>query len=109
MNRLTRWIGAGCLQVLLVICLSNFARAAQTREDVVKRLDRSAEVLNEIIKTPDKGIPAEVIARAKCIAVVPSLVKVAIGIGGEHGRGVATCRLANGGWSAPGFFAMTGG
>jgi lipid-binding SYLF domain-containing protein len=58
--------------------------------------------------TPDKGIPDEVLANAKCIAVVPHLVKGGFVFGAENGRGVATCRTANG-WSAPAFFAITGG
>jgi lipid-binding SYLF domain-containing protein len=57
---------------------------------------------------PDKGIPDEVLDHAKCIAVVPHLLKGGFVFGAENGRGVATCRTANG-WSAPAFFAITGG
>ena len=76
--------------------------------NIAKRLDESAKVLNEIMATPDKGIPDNIFASAKCIAVVPNLVKIAIGFGGQHGKGVATCRTANG-WSAPAPFSITGG
>ena len=57
---------------------------------------------------PDKGIPQEVLEHAKCIAVVPHMVKGGFIFGAEGGRGVATCRTADG-WSAPAFFAITGG
>lgn len=76
--------------------------------DINKRIDNSANVLNEIMATPDKAIPDSIMRDAKCIAVVPSLVKIAIGFGGSHGRGVATCRTAHG-WSAPAPITITGG
>src|SRR5436305_2963662 len=58
--------------------------------------------------TPDKANPDKVMIKAKCIAVVPSMVKIAVGFGGSHGKGVATCRTANG-WSAPAPITITGG
>jgi lipid-binding SYLF domain-containing protein len=76
--------------------------------DIAKRLDASANVLSEIMAAPDNGIPDNILGDAKCIAVVPSLVKFAVGIGGQHGKGVATCRTANG-WSAPAPITITGG
>jgi len=78
------------------------------RSDIDKRLDASAKVLEEIMATPDKAIPDKVMRDAKCVAVIPSMVKVAIGIGGSHGKGVATCRTENG-WSAPAPITITGG
>jgi lipid-binding SYLF domain-containing protein len=77
------------------------------QSDIAKRMDASAKVLNEIMATPDKAIPDKVMTDAKCVAVVPSMVKVAIGFGGSHGKGVATCRTANG-WSAPAPITITG-
>ena len=65
-------------------------------------------VLHQIMAAPDKGIPEEVLEHAKCIAVVPHMIKGGFVFGAENGRGVATCRTANG-WSAPAFFAITGG
>ena len=76
--------------------------------DVVKRINNAANVLNEIMATPDKGIPDNVFADARCVAVVPSMIKIAIGFGGNHGKGVATCRTPNG-WSAPAPITITGG
>jgi SH3 domain-containing YSC84-like protein 1 len=78
------------------------------QSDIAKRIDASARVLNEIMATPDKSIPDKVMDDAKCVAVVPSMIKVAIGFGGSHGKGVATCRTAHG-WSAPAPITITGG
>jgi len=60
------------------------------------------------MSAPDKGIPEEVLEHARCVAVVPHMIKGGFVFGAENGRGVATCRTANG-WSAPAFFAITGG
>lgn len=76
--------------------------------DIKKRLDASANVLDEIMATPDKGIPIKILADAKCIAVIPSMVNIAVVFGGRHGRGVATCRTPNG-WSAPAPISIAGG
>src|SRR6202451_4860896 len=79
------------------------------QSDIDKRLDASAKVLNEVMSTPDKAIPDKVMKDAKCIAVIPSMVKIAVGFGGSHGKGVATCRAASGNWSSPAPITMTGG
>jgi SH3 domain-containing YSC84-like protein 1 len=71
-------------------------------------MDAAAEVLNEIMGTPDKGIPEELLDSAKCVAVMPSMVKIGFIFGGRHGRGIATCRTSSG-WSAPVPFSVTGG
>lgn len=97
------------LLAMMVLSLSSLSWAgSETRKDSVERLDNAAVVLNEIMATPDKGIPQEVIDGAKCIAVVPHLIKGAFIFGGKHGRGVATCRTAHG-WSAPAFISVGGG
>jgi lipid-binding SYLF domain-containing protein len=76
--------------------------------DIQKRIEAAANVLNEVMGEKDKAIPDKIMADAKCVAVVPSMVKIAIGFGGNHGKGVATCRTATG-WSAPAPFSITGG
>jgi SH3 domain-containing YSC84-like protein 1 len=97
--------------VLLLVSLaaSAISRADQTKTDVVDRLNSSTKTLHQILAAPDKGIPDEVLKGAKCVAVVPGLIKGGFIIAGKHGRGVATCRLPNGRWSAPAFFAISGG
>src|ERR1700720_1735235 len=85
-----------------------YAWAGSAREDTVDRMQRSVDVLHAIISTPDKGVPEEVLSNAKCILVVPDLIKGGFVFGGKHGRGVATCRTAQG-WSAPAFVSVGGG
>ena len=84
-------------------------KAAEDRDKVLARMDDASKILNELLNTPDKGIPDKVFASAKCVAVIPSMVKGGFVFGAEHGRGVATCRTDNGNWSAPAFFVITGG
>ncbi|MGO9516088.1 MAG: lipid-binding SYLF domain-containing protein [Candidatus Korobacteraceae bacterium] len=84
------------------------SESSAEREKVLARLDDSSKVLNELLGAPDKGIPDEVLEGAKCVAVVPSMIKGGFIFGAEHGRGVATCRTEHG-WSAPAFFVVTGG
>ncbi len=84
------------------------ASAAENREDVRNRLDNATLVLHQIMAAPDHGVPQEVLEHAKCIAVVPHMIKGGLVFGAENGRGVVTCRTA-GGWSAPAFFVITGG
>jgi lipid-binding SYLF domain-containing protein len=81
---------------------------AESREDAVNRLDNAALVLHQIMAAPDNGIPQQVLEHAKCIAVIPHMIKGGFVFGAENGKGVATCRTEHG-WSAPDFFAITGG
>jgi SH3 domain-containing YSC84-like protein 1 len=91
-----------------ILFSTSVAWAATAREATEERLQHAGAVLNEIMAAPDKGIPQEVLDHAKCIAVVPHLLKGGFVFGAENGRGVATCRTASG-WSAPAFFTITGG
>lgn len=96
----------------IVLMLASMSWAADDKDkdesDIAKRIDASANVLNEIMGTPDKAIPDKIMSDAKCIAVIPSMVKIAVGFGGNHGKGVATCRTEHG-WSAPAPITITGG
>jgi lipid-binding SYLF domain-containing protein len=76
---------------------------------IQKRIVASAHVLDEIMGVPDKAIPDKIMRDAKCIAVIPSMVKIAVGFGGQHGHGVAVCRLPSGRWSGPAPINITGG
>jgi lipid-binding SYLF domain-containing protein len=84
------------------------AWAGSARQDTDARLQSSVDVLHSIMATPDKGIPEEVLSNAKCILVVPDLIKGGFIFGGKHGRGVASCRTSEG-WSAPAFVSIGGG
>jgi lipid-binding SYLF domain-containing protein len=94
--------------LVAVLSLTSIGWAGTDREATVDRLDHAGAVLHEIMSAPDKGIPEEVLEHARCVAVVPHMIKGGFVFGAENGRGVATCRTANG-WSAPAFFAITGG
>jgi SH3 domain-containing YSC84-like protein 1 len=99
---------AAFLALVLVAC-AGVSRADQTRTDVAERLQSAATVLQNVEQAPDKGIPDEVFKGAKCVAVLPSMLKGGFILGAQHGRGVATCRLPDGSWSAPAFFVISGG
>ena len=82
------------------LCLiASSASAALTKADA-KRFDQSAQVINELGDSPDRGIPDDLWNRSHCVVVIPSLKKVAFGFGGEYGSGVMSCRRGTG-WTAP--------
>ena len=91
-----------------LMSLATVSWASDTKQSDTDRLDKAAQVLTQVMGAPDKGIPQEVLDHAKCIAVVPHMVKGGFVFGAEGGKGVATCRTDRG-WSAPAFFAITGG
>jgi SH3 domain-containing YSC84-like protein 1 len=103
-------------KILLALCslflITGAAFSADNdkdQSDVEKRIDNATKVLDEIMATPDKGIPDKIMSDAKCIAVIPSMVKIAVGFGGSHGKGIAACRLDNGKWSSVAPVTITGG
>ena len=78
------------------------------REDDIGRVGKATRVFHEIMTTPDKGIPRDLLEKARCVAIIPGEEKLAFIFGGNYGKGLATCRTANG-WSAPMFVAVGGG
>ena len=94
--------------LLAMLGLGTLCWAGSAREDATERLENAANVVHEIMGMPEKGVPEEVLEHAKCVAVVPHLVKGGFVFGGKGGKGVATCRTANG-WSAPAFITISGG
>ncbi len=103
-------------KVLLTLAAATFAFAgstvasAQDKANIDNQLDKSAQIIQELTGPDAKaGIPHQVLADAKCIAVIPGLKQAGFIIGGKHGDGVATCKLANGRWSPPAPFQTTGG
>lgn len=95
----------------LVIAASLMATAALLPADTAQeRLRESADVLSDVMRTPDKGIPQDLLDKAQCAVVVPNLKKGAFVVGGEYGRGYAICRNASGtGWGAPAAVRVEGG
>ena len=96
------------LIVATLALLVTLSAVASDREDDVNRTHKAAQVFKEIMNTPDKGIPHDLLESAKCIAIIPGDVKFAFIFGGNYGRGIATCRTGHG-WSAPMFVAIDGG
>jgi lipid-binding SYLF domain-containing protein len=91
--------------ILVFACGTALSADNKTTE----RLQKSGEVINEDMKTPEQGIPSDLLKKAVCVAVVPSYKKVALGIGGSGGKGALVCRRGgNGAWGAPWMFQMGG-
>ena len=115
-----RFLVAGLASLML---MAGFAVAQDTTGDTAKteqvhgkessgevqdRLDKAAQVMDQLSDTKDSAIPDKILKDAHCVMIIPSMVKGGFVFGAEHGRGVASCRV-NGRWSAPAFFAATGG
>ena len=96
------------MTLVALLSLTTIGWAGTSREATTDRMDHAGKILHEIMAAPDNGIPEEVLEHARCVGVVPNLLKGGFVFGAENGRGVATCRTAKG-WSAPAFFAITGG
>src|SRR6267142_5966784 len=95
------------LAITSSVLLSAGALLADTAQ---QRLMESATVLSEIMGTPDKGIPQDLLAKAQCAVIVPNMKKAAFIVGGEYGRGFAVCRRPGGtGWGAPAAVRIEGG
>jgi SH3 domain-containing YSC84-like protein 1 len=94
--------------LLMFVSLAFSLASASDREDDLSRIQNATQVFQEIMSTPDKGIPNEILESAKCIAIIPGDKKFALIFGGSYGRGVATCKTPHG-WSAPIFVAIEGG
>src|ERR1700744_1778057 len=101
-----KFLGVLCGFALLAGILP--ARAADNATAKMdERLSSAADVIQQIMATPDKGIPSSILAGATCVVVIPSYKKGAFIVGAQYGQGVATCRTAPG-WSAPDFIQLTG-
>ena len=97
------------LMLVAVFCGAGFAVDEPKKDSKADdRVQASADVLNEIQSAPDSAIPAEVLTKAECVAVVPSMLKGGFVFGAKYGRGIASCRTPKG-WSSPAFFTIEGG
>ncbi len=99
------------MRKVLVVGLLSLLVIPLLADDRVKdkeRLQSAAQVLDDVMSAPDKGIPEEILSDAKCLAVVPSLLKGGFIVGGAYGKGVASCKTEHG-WSTPAFFRIEGG
>jgi SH3 domain-containing YSC84-like protein 1 len=97
-------------RILMLLCLAFCVVAVARANTEPNQLQKATNVLNEIMRAPDKGIPADLLAKAVCVGIVPSELKFAVGVGGSYGRGVLVCRKGgDGSWGAPSMFTLGGG
>src|SRR5438477_7592872 len=98
------------MKLIGMLALVISAGSLQAAESAADRLADSAAGFSEIMGTPDKGIPQELLEKAQCVVIVPGLKKAAFGVGGEFGEGFAECRKSTGtGWGAPAAIRVEGG
>jgi lipid-binding SYLF domain-containing protein len=93
---------------LVIVCVP--VLAADTATKTADRLNDSTSLFSEIMSTPDRAIPQDLLEKAQCLVLVPDLKKAALGVGGKYGRGFAVCRAAGGnGWGPPAAIRIEGG
>src|SRR6202158_3006771 len=95
---------------VIAVCLSFAASASYAATKEQKRLEKSGVVMQEVLNVPD-NLPRQVLAKAECVIVFPSVLKLAFGMGKEYGRGAMVCRTGrefNGPWGAPAMYALEG-
>ena len=105
MKKLT---GILCGVTLLASSLAAFGQNEEDKAKIAERLGAATDVMNEIMATPDKGIPRGILSGAYCVVVIPHYKKGAFVVGAQYGKGAATCRTPNG-WSAPVMVRLAGG
>lgn len=93
---------------LALLCVAPMMFAAEPPNGAQKRVLASAEVLNEILNAKDRGIPEDLLAKAECVGVVPSLKRAGFIVGAKYGKGVVVCRTGHG-WSGPDTIRIEGG
>ena len=95
------------IALLLLLTTAMWAQSGARSADL-ERVQSATTILSQIMEAPDRGIPDSIMSGAKCIAIVPSMMKISFILGANYGKGVATCRTATG-WSSPAFFRIEGG
>ena len=98
------------LMMATMVAAACVATTLRAQDDATKRLDDAATVFSEVMQSPDKAIPRELLTKAYCIAIVPGLKTAAFGVGAKYGKGYLSCRSKGAvGWSAPGAIRIEGG
>ena len=95
--------------LFLMLLTAASLSAAKDKPEALMRLDEATSVFQEIMSTPDRSIPQDLLDKAHCIVIVPGLKKGAFIIGGKYGKGYLSCRNKGAGWSAPGTIRVEGG
>ena len=98
------------LMMATMVAAACVATTLRAQDDATKRLDDAATVFSEVMQSPDKAIPRDLLTKAHCIAIVPGLKTAAFGVGAKYGKGYLSCRSKGAvGWSAPGAIRIEGG
>jgi len=98
------------MKILALAASAIMATSAFAAGKASERLADASAVFSEIMQTPDKGIPQDLLAKSQCVVIIPGMKKAAFVVGAEYGRGFATCRKPDGvGWGAPAAVRMEGG
>ena len=95
------WLGAA----FLMICIATPLWASAKLD---RKIRSAVEVYKELLNTPDRKVPERLLRECRCVAVVPRVIKAALGVGGRHGTGVVSCRDESGAWSPPSFISLSG-
>ena len=104
-----------CVGLCLIGCrhlpfLNNVVNPGSPKLKIIVRLDQSAALIDEVLSSPDNGVPKELIDRSVCVIVVPGLQTYSLVVGAEWGSGFVVCRKRHGsGWSGPGAVSLAGG
>jgi lipid-binding SYLF domain-containing protein len=94
----------------LIILLVAIVLPAFPAKKAVKRVQRAAEVLDEVMGIKEQSIPLDVLSKAHCVAIIPGVKKIGLGLGGKYGKGVLTCRTSNNkSWTGPSTVRIEGG
>jgi lipid-binding SYLF domain-containing protein len=96
-------------RIALALSLSSAAFLLQAADTAQERLSDSTKTFNEIMATPDKGIPQDLLEKANCVVIVPGMKQAGFIVGGKYGKGFTTCRKSGGGWGAPEAIRVEGG
>jgi len=94
--------------LMILFSMAVYAAGSERRDADLERIQTASTVLSQIMSAPDRAIPDGIMSGAKCIAIMPSMLKASFLFGANYGKGVATCRTEHG-WSTPAFFKLTGG
>jgi lipid-binding SYLF domain-containing protein len=94
---------------LALLSLAPMMYAVEPESAALKRVSASAEVLSEILHAKDRGIPEDLLGKAQCVGIVPSLKRAGFIVGAKYGKGEVVCRTGRGSWSAPATIRIEGG
>jgi SH3 domain-containing YSC84-like protein 1 len=101
-----RWVSGFTLMAVFWVAIGNVFAA----EKAVERVNTAAEVLEEVMATPEHAIPGDLFSKCQCVAIIPAVKKAGLGLGGQYGKGVLSCRGKEGkGWSGPSTVRIEGG